>query len=190
MGESSGHLDFWDRSAWRSWLEEHHSCRSEAWLVIQKKRSRLVGLSLDDAVEEALCYGWIDGKLRRLDEQRYLLRFSPRRPNSVWSISNIGRVERLSRAGVMREAGLTAVRAGKESGQWQAALDRERTEEIPPELGAALRRTKGAIAAYRQLPSSKKKQYLHWIRSAKREETKLKRVEKIVGQVLSGGPAT
>ena len=186
MDASLKHLDFIDRLAWRSWLQDHHATDSQAWLVIQKKRSRLDGLSLEEAVEEALCYGWIDGKLLTLDDQRYLLRFSPRRPNSVWSISNIQRVEELTRAGLMTEAGLAAVRAAKKSGQWQAALDRERTDEIPAELEAALRRKKGALAAYRNLPDSKKKQYLYWIQSAKRAQTKLDRIEQIVKQVLGG----
>jgi uncharacterized protein YdeI (YjbR/CyaY-like superfamily) len=186
MDVSPNHLDFIDRSAWRAWLRDHHATDSEAWLVIQKKRSKINGLSLDEAVEEALCYGWIDGKLQRLDDQRYLLRFSPRRPDSVWSIRNIRRVEELVRAGAMTEAGLAAVRAGKKSGQWQAALDRERTDEIPTDLEAALRRKKGALAAYRNLPDSKKKQYLYWLQSAKREQTKLKRIEEIVRQVLGG----
>jgi uncharacterized protein YdeI (YjbR/CyaY-like superfamily) len=186
MDEAINSLDFDDRSAWRSWLEDHHATDAEAWLVIQKKSSRLDGLSLDEAVEEALCCGWIDGKLRSLDDQRYLLRFSPRRPDSVWSISNIRRVGRLLQAGVMTEAGLAAVHAAKKSGQWQAAIDRERTEEIPPELEAALRRKKGAIAAYRALPNSKKKQYVYWIQSAKREQTVLKRVEQVVKQVFKG----
>jgi uncharacterized protein YdeI (YjbR/CyaY-like superfamily) len=184
MDVSPKHLDFIDRFAWRSWLKDRHATDSQAWLVIQKKRSRLDGLSLAEAVEEALCYGWIDGKLLTLDDRRYLLRFSPRRPDSVWSISNIRRVEELTRAGLMTEAGLAAVRAAKKSGQWQAALDRERTDEIPPELEAALRRKQGALAAYRHLPDSKKKQVLYWLQSAKRKQTKLKRIEEILRQVL------
>jgi uncharacterized protein YdeI (YjbR/CyaY-like superfamily)/Tat protein secretion system quality control protein TatD with DNase activity len=180
----SDHLDFKHRDAWRAWLSDHHATEAEAWLVIQKKRSQLEGLSLDEAVEEALCYGWIDGTLRTIDDQRYLLRFSPRRRDSVWSVRNITRVEKLTRAGKMTDEGFSSVREAKESGQWQAALDRERTGEIPPELEAALRRKEGALAAYRDLPASKKKQYLYWLGSAKRERTKRARIEKIVEQLL------
>jgi uncharacterized protein YdeI (YjbR/CyaY-like superfamily) len=179
-------LDFIDRNAWRSWLDEHHATSLEAWLIIQKKHSQHVGLSLGDAVEEALCYGWIDGTLQKLDDQRYLLRFSPRRANSVWSIRNIQRVEELLEAGKMTQAGLTAIHEGKMSGQWKAALDREKTDQIPAELQAALRRRKGALAAYRSLPDSHKKRYVYWIQSAKRDETKRKRIEKIVREVLEG----
>jgi uncharacterized protein YdeI (YjbR/CyaY-like superfamily) len=190
MIEPSACLDFADRCAWRSWLEDHHATCPEAWLVIQKTNSESVGLRYDQAVEEALCYGWIDGKLLSLDDRRYLLRFSPRRPNSVWAVNNLRRVERLVRAGAMTEAGLSAIRDAKEGGQWQAALDRERTEEIPAELEAALRREKGALAAYRALPDSLKKRYVYWIQQAKRERTRFNRAAKVVKQVLrarSGG---
>lgn len=180
MEESLNPLNFSDRYTWRSWLAEQHADASEAWLVIQKKCSELAGLSLGEAVEEAICYGWIDGKLLRLDDQRYLLRFSPRRTDSVWSVTNIRRVEKLQQAGMMTEAGLAAVQAAKQSGEWQAALEREETDKIPADLEAALRRTKGGIAAYRKLPISQKKKYVYWLRSAKREQTKQKRLAKIV----------
>ena len=183
MEETSNPLDFVDRLLWRSWLAGHHAVYSEAWLLIQKKRSKVAGMCLDEAVEEALCYGWIDGKLRRRDENSYLLRFSPRKPNSVWSVYNIQRVEKLVNLGLMTDAGLAAVEAGKQSGQWQAALEREDTDEIPPELEAALRQTKGGVEAYRRLPDSQKKQYIYWMQSAKREQTKNKRIEEIIRQV-------
>lgn len=183
MDETHTPLDFGDRSAWRSWLEDHHDTRFDAWLIIQKKRSRLEGISLEEAVEEALCFGWIDGKLNTLDDQRYLLRFTPRKPDSIWSISNIRRVEELTRAGAMAEAGLATVREAKRNGQWNAAIEREDTDRIPPELRAALRRVRGAIAAYRGLPNSQKKQYVYWIQSAKREQTRQKRIAEIVRKV-------
>jgi uncharacterized protein YdeI (YjbR/CyaY-like superfamily) len=184
MATSSDPFDFNDRSTWRSWLKENHATVSSVWLVIQRKGSKLDGLSLGEAVEEALCYGWIDGKLKRLDDQRFLLRFTPRKPQSVWSITNIQRVEKLIRVGAMTEAGLVAVEAAKENGQWQNALDREQPDKIPPELETALRLKRGALAAYRELTDTKKKQYLYWLQSAKREETKRKRIKEIVKQVL------
>lgn len=184
MDSASRYLDFKNRRAWRSWLEEHHATASEAWLVIQKKGSKRAGLSLAEAVEEALCYGWIDSTLHTQDDHSYLLRFSPRRPDSIWSVRNIQRVEKLIRQGRMTDAGLSLVQLGKESGQWQAALDRERTEVIPPELEAALRRKQGALQAYRGLPNSKKKQYIYWLQSAKGEQTKRKRIARIVREVV------
>lgn len=180
MEEPLNPLDFSDRLAWRSWLADQHAVALEAWLVIQKKSSKLEGLFLEEAVEEAICYGWIDGKLLSLDDQRYLLRFSPRRPNSVWSVTNIRRVEHLVSAGMMTEAGLAAVQNGKQSGQWQAAIEREDPDTIPPDLETALKQTEGGIAAYRKLPITQKKQYVYWIQSAKREQTKQKRIAEIV----------
>ncbi len=177
-------LDFKDRAAWREWLQQRNSAASEAWLVIQKKHSRLPGLCLAEAVEEALCFGWIDGQLRRLDDERYLLRFSPRRADSIWSVINIRRVEKLTRAGRMTEAGLKKVAAAEESGQWQAAFEREDTETIPPDLERALRRHKAALAAYRALPASQKKQFIFWLQTAKTEPTRNRRIAEIIRRVL------
>jgi uncharacterized protein YdeI (YjbR/CyaY-like superfamily) len=177
-------LTFTDRKAWRSWLDTHFSDENAVWIVIQKKHSTLPGLFLDDAVKEALCFGWIDSTLNTRDDDTYYLRFSQRKPDSVWSMTNIRRVEKLERNGSMKEPGLTAVRAAKDNGQWQAAIDRENPEIIPPDLEAALRRTKGAVAAYRNLPDSKKKQYVYWVQRAKRMETKKKRIGEIVKLVL------
>lgn len=178
-------LTFIDRTAWRSWLESHSFNESEVWLVIRKKHAALPGLSLADAVEEALCFGWIDSTLNTRDEQTYLLRFSPRKPNSVWSKTNIRRVEKLQRSGCLTDVGLAAVQAAKESGQWQATIDRENPEMLPSDLEAALRRMKGAMEAYHSLPDSKKKRYVYWLQSAKREATRQKRIAEIVRLALA-----
>lgn len=173
-----------DRGEWRRWLENHYAERGEAWLVFYKKGVREEWLTLDEAVEEALCFGWIDGKLKSLDDERYSLRFCPRRPNSVWSMSNIQRVEELIKANLMTPAGLEKIDQAKESSQWQAAIMREQTDVIPPDLEKALRRKRGAIVAYRDLTDSKKKEYLHRIYSAKRPETRARRIESIVSEVV------
>jgi uncharacterized protein YdeI (YjbR/CyaY-like superfamily) len=180
MNENRPIYKFKDRKEWWLWLRSHHDTNSEAWLLIQKKHSTSPGLSLDEAVEEALCFGWIDGVLNTRDSQSYLLRFSPRKPNSVWSMRNIQRVERLQQRGKMTDAGLKEVQNAKENGQWQSAIDRENIDIIPPDLASTLRRKKGAIAAYRALPDSKKKMYLYWLQSAKREVTRRKRIDKII----------
>jgi uncharacterized protein YdeI (YjbR/CyaY-like superfamily) len=187
MGNHPDSLELMGRQAWRSWLDANHQTASEAWLVINKKGSPLTGLSLEDAVEEALCYGWIDGTLNTRDENTYLLRFSPRRPGSVWSIRNIHRVEELERKGLLMEAGQEVVRIAKENGSWKEALDRENTDVIPLDLESALRRAKGALAAYRGLPKSRKQRYLYWLQSAKREETRKRRIQEIVDQVAAEG---
>ena len=173
-----------DRQAWRSWLEAHALSASEVWLVVQKKHSRREGIFLDEAVEEALCYGWIDSTLNPRDDHSYLLRFSPRKPGSVWSMSNIIRIKKLEREGRLRESGRDAVQSAKESGQWQAAIDRENPDWIPPELELALQQVDGALQGYHKLPHSKKKQLAHWFESAKRQETKQNRIAEIVRLAL------
>lgn len=183
MPALTDHLEFAHRDQWRSWLEENHATQREAWLVIYKKKYHSEGLALEQAVEEALCFGWIDGTLQPLDERRYALRFSPRAPDSVWSVSNIHRVEKLVADGKMTSAGQLSIAAAKESGQWQAAIRRELVEIIPADLERALRQHPGAISAYKALPDSRKKQYLYWLQQAKREETKRRRIQKIVAEV-------
>jgi uncharacterized protein YdeI (YjbR/CyaY-like superfamily) len=135
-------------------------------------------------VEEALCFGWIDSTLRRLDERRYILRYTPRKRNSVWSLSNIQRVELLIQDGRMTDAGREAIAEAKKNGQWEAAIRREQVDIIPPDLEKALRSKKGALKAYRDLNASRKKQIIYWLQSAKRSETRRKRIERIVDEVL------
>lgn len=173
-------FSFKDRSDWRSWLDNNHSDASEAWIVIQKKHSSVPGLFLDEAVEEALCFGWIDSTLNTRDDQSYLLRFSPRNPNSVWSMSNIRRAEMLIKGGRMKRAGLAAVQAAKQSGEWQAAIDRENPDYIPSDLEAALLKDQEAWDAFRKLPVSKKKRYVYWLQSAKQKKTRQKRITEIL----------
>lgn len=178
------HLEFDNRDQWRTWLAQNHAAETEAWLILFKKKYRNQGLALDEAVEEALCFGWIDGTLNSLDGKRYALRFSPRRPDSLWSISNIRRAEALTAEGKMTPAGLSKIVEAKENGQWEAAIRREQVEEIPAALASALAEQPEALAAYRALPDSRKKQYIYWLQSAKREETKQSRIRKIVAEVL------
>lgn len=177
-------LEFENRDQWRRWLGKKHSTESEAWLIVYKKKYGDQGLTLSEAVEEALCFGWIDGKLKSLDEKRYMLRYTPRTANSIWSISNIQRVEKLIAEGKMTEAGYQKIAEAKENGEWEAAERREQVDIIPAELERALRKVKGAIAAYRSQPDSRKKQYIYWIQTAKRAETKQRRIQKIVEEIL------
>jgi uncharacterized protein YdeI (YjbR/CyaY-like superfamily) len=171
---------FRSRSQWRAWLQAHHDAAEEAWLVLYKKGARTPTLSLQEAQEEALCFGWIDQLSRTLDASRYSLRFTPRRAGSIWSMTNIRRVERLIREGLMTQAGLRKVEEARRNGQWQAAIAREKTHLIPAELQKALRRQKGALAGYRSLTDSRKKQLLHWLLTARSEATLRRRIEAIL----------
>ena len=177
-------LEFANAAAWRSWLETHHATDSEAWLIIYKVKSGHLGIGLEEAVEQALCFGWIDGTLKRRDQETYFLRFSPRRPQSVWSIRNVRRAEQLILEGKMASAGLQKTKEARENGQWEAAHLRENTDEIPERLRKALSKRKGALAAFRALGPSRKKQLLYWLQTAKRSETERKRIQAIVDEVL------
>ena len=125
MTKPTNPLEFEDRCQWRTWLKKNHSIETEAWLILYKKKYQDQGLTLDEAVEEALCFGWIDSTLRSLDEKRYALRYSPRKQNSIWSMSNIQRVEKLIAEGKMTAAGNLKVTEAKQSGAWEAAIRRE-----------------------------------------------------------------
>jgi uncharacterized protein YdeI (YjbR/CyaY-like superfamily) len=164
-------------------LALHHAQRESVYLVIAKEGAEPPGLSYEAAVEEAVCFGWIDGKARSLDDRSFLLLFSPRRRDSVWSLSNIERVRKLTSAGRMAEAGLAAVEGAKASGQWAAAMRRELVDVIPEDLEAALSEVEGARAAYLAITPSRRKQLLGLLGTAKRPETRARRVRAIVDEV-------
>jgi uncharacterized protein YdeI (YjbR/CyaY-like superfamily) len=170
-------LFFRRRSDWRAWLREHHDQDSEAWVAHVKKGSRRQGLSYTEGVEEALCFGWIDGLTHALDPDFFLQRYTPRKPDSVWSESNKARVESLIRRRRMTRAGLRAVEAAKADGRWEAASLRHDPDWIPEALLAALTESPGALDAYRSLPPSQREMYGHAVASAKRPETRQRRIQ-------------
>lgn len=172
-------LYFADRDDWRAWLEQNHATEKEAWLVHYKKHSDKPGIPYEDAVEEALCFGWIDGLLRSIDGEKYTLRYSPRRIKSIWSEANIKRAESMIQQGRMTEAGRTKVNQAKESGEWHNATLREMLE-IPPDLDKALETDKQARSNFKRLPPSRRKQLIWWVTSAKKEETRRRRINEVV----------
>ena len=182
MRDASKDVRFPDRVAWRAWLSEHHRQPEAVWVVINKKATPPPGLRYEDAVLEALCFGWIDGTLNRIDDRVYALRFSIRRRNSVWSASNLARVEMLIEQGLMMSPGLAAIEAAKASGQWDAALAREKVDVIPPDLEAALVTALGTVDGYLALSPSRRKQLIHWLATAKRPATRARRVVSIVDE--------
>lgn len=168
-----------DRASWRQWLQRNHATSASVWLVVNKKNSRVRGISLNDAVEEALCFGWIDGMLNVLDDERYKLLFSPRKPNSIWSKNNKRRIERLIQQGLMTAAGLDKIEAAKKDGSWKA-LDAVEELVIPVDLRKALDENPTANKSFSGFPDSLKKSILYWIQSAKRPETRWKRIQQTV----------
>ncbi len=172
-------LTFADREEWRAWLEVHHAAEQEAWLLISRKGAAQRFLMLEEAVEEALCFGWIDGALKPVNREIYALRFSPRKPNSIWSINNQRRVEKLIQEGRMAPAGLEKITEAKENGEWDAAILREDVSSVPDDLVQELENNDAWIA-FENWPASQKKQYLYWLESAKKPETREKRIQVIV----------
>ena len=164
-----------DRAAWRRWLRRHHDRGSGAWLAIAKKGGSVPAPGYEDAVLEALCFGWIDSTTRRLDDDRSLIWMAPRQPRSNWSASNKARVEVLLRDGLMQAPGLAAIELAKANGSWEA-YERSDRLEIPKELAAAFRKHPGSRKHWNAFPPSVRKQILWWINSAKRDETRTKRV--------------
>lgn len=164
-----------DRAAWRAWLSAHHGATSGTWLVLGKKSAGPVNLTVDDAVEEALCFGWIDSRPRKLDGARSMLYFSPRRPGSGWSAVNKRRIERMQAAGQMTSAGQARIDAAQADGSW-TRLDAVDALEVPPDLGAALGAEPGAQAQWDAFPPSARRGILERIAGARTAATREKRV--------------
>ena len=147
-------LDFPDAARWESWLAEQHDVHAEAWLRIGKAHSGIASITITEALDVALCYGWIDGQRKALDEVSFLQRYSRRRPGSSWSKVNVGKVEALMEAGRMRPPGLEEVDAAKSDGRWEAAYESQRNATVPPDLAAALAGNADANAAFERLGRS------------------------------------
>lgn len=167
------------RLEWREWLEKNHGQSSGIWLVTYKKHTGKPTVSYNDAVEEALCFGWIDSKPQKLDDERTMLLYTPRKPKSVWSRPNKIRIEKLMEQGLMAEAGLLKIEAAKADGSW-TLLDAIEDLVVPPDLQAALNANPPAAQYWDAFGISVKKGILWWIESAKRTETRQKRVEETV----------
>jgi uncharacterized protein YdeI (YjbR/CyaY-like superfamily) len=165
-----------DRAAWRRWLERNHSTSGPVWLILAKKGSALRTVSYEEAVEEALCFAWIDSKSNTVDEERYRLWFSPRKPRSGWSASNKRRLERLLAEGRVAPAGLAAIESAKADGSW-ARLDASHSLKVPRDLASALRAYPNARRHFDAFPPSTRRAILEWIDAAKRAETRARRVE-------------
>ncbi len=169
------------RSAWRKWLEAHHTQTTGVWLVSYKKATGKPRMEYDEAVEEALCFGWVDSKPNKLDEERSLLWFAPRKAGTGWSKLNKERVEKLMQAGLMAEAGLAKVRVAQQDGSWNA-LDAVDALEIPSDLAQAFSKNETARGYFEAFPRSVKRGILEWISNAKKPETRAKRIAETVAQ--------
>jgi uncharacterized protein YdeI (YjbR/CyaY-like superfamily) len=163
------------RAEWRAWLEEHHAQSRGVWLISFKKGTGKPHLSYDEMVEEALAFGWVDSKPDKLDAARTMLYFAPRKAGSGWSGPNKKRVERLLASGQMTAAGLAKVEAAKQDGSW-SALDAVERLELPDDLITALEENGDARTNFEAFPRSVKRGILEWIASAKKPETRARRI--------------
>jgi uncharacterized protein YdeI (YjbR/CyaY-like superfamily) len=170
-----------DAAAWRRWLAEHHEQPTGVWLIIAKKgTTEPTSLSYDEALDEALCHGWIDGQVQRRDERTYKQRFTPRRARSKWSRRNVGIVDRLLGEARMHPAGLAAVDAARADGRWQIAYSGQATIEVPDDLTAALDADPTARAMFEILTSQNRYALLYRIDAAKRPATRARRIAQYV----------
>jgi uncharacterized protein YdeI (YjbR/CyaY-like superfamily) len=167
------------RKDWRKWLEKNHASKKTVWLIIFKKQSNVPTVSYPEAVEEALCFGWIDAKALKKDEESYYQSFSSRKPKSNWSKINKVRVAELIQKNLMTAAGLDAIKTAKRNGAWNASEDIDNAT-IPEDLKRLLNKNKEAVKNFNAFPPSSQKVILAWIKNAKKPETRLKRIETTV----------
>jgi uncharacterized protein YdeI (YjbR/CyaY-like superfamily) len=177
-----------DRKAWRAWLEKNHGAKKAVCLVISKKGARKPTVSYGEAIEEAVAFGWIDSRGNRLDADRFRLVFTPRKPGGVWAPSNKARVARLSKEGRMAPAGLAAVARAKKDGSWSFYDDIEKLR-YPADFKKELARNKRAKKFFDGSGMTYRKQALYWIMSAKRPETRARRIAKVVRLAATGKKA-
>ena len=167
------------REKWRGWLKSNHQSEKSIWLIMYKKDSGRESVTYDEAVEEALCFGWIDSKPNKRDEQSYYQFFSKRNPKSNWSRKNKQTIQKLTKSGKMSEAGLEMIHLAKKTGTW-TALDDVENLIIPPDLKTEFEENPVAFEHYEAFPRSVKRSILEWILNAKRPETRAKRIQETV----------
>jgi uncharacterized protein YdeI (YjbR/CyaY-like superfamily) len=179
-------IPFASREAWAAWLEEQHATSDGFWLKFAKKGSGLDTVTYAEAVEVALCYGWIDGQVRKLDEDHYLQRFTPRRARSRWSKINRQKATELIERGEMKPAGLREVERAKADGRWDAAYDAPSTATVPEDLRRELEKNEPAREFFETLDGRNRYAILYQIQDARRPETRARRIEMYVAMLGEG----
>ena len=175
-----------DAFEWRQWLKVNHLKESGVWLQIRKTKSKDTGVLLREAVDEAICFGWIDGKMFSVDGDKYIIRMTPRRRNSMWSLINHKRAEELIDEGRMMTAGMEAISEAKANGRWETAYSSKVAPELPDDLKIALEKNQKAMETFSTWPNNHKLQAVTWITQSKHEETRINRIEKIVELAQEG----
>lgn len=165
------------RSAWRKWLAAHHTSVEPVCLILFRKNSKTPNISYDEAVEEALCFGWIDNKGMRRDDESSYLQFCPRKEKSNWSKLNIERAEKLMREGLMTKAGQVFIDIAKKSGKWNGGAT---ADEVPPDLQKRFDKKKEAFRNFQSFPPFSRRMIIGWIKDSKKQETRQRRIERTV----------
>ena len=166
---------------WRKWLAGHHKSESKVWLVFHKRHTGRVSIAYEDAVAEALCFGWVDSLIKRLDDARYARKFTPRKPDSKWSALNLGRYAKLKAAGRLLPAGLSRAPNGRTYDKPARS-----TAKVPRYIRDALRKSPTAAGHFKNLAPSHRRQYVGWIDSAKQQQTKMRRLQEAIRLLAVG----
>jgi len=172
--------------AWEKWLEANHAKSAGVWMQIAKKASGLSSATYQEALDVALCYGWIDGQKRPFDERTWLQRFTPRGPRSIWSKINTGKADALIKSGRMRAAGLAAIESAKASGRWESAYQPWSNPDVPPELQAALDARPNAKAFFETLRGANRYGVIFRVQTAKKPETRARRIADFIARFEKG----
>lgn len=173
------------RMDWRKWLEKNHQSKQSVWLVYFKASTKVASVSWSEAVDEALCFGWIDSTRKTIDEERYMQYFTRRKPNSTWSKINKEKVAKLIQNNLMTKAGFNSIETAKQNGTW-TIMDNVENLIIPEDLRIALNKNESSMEFFQNQPKSIKKAMLYWVVIAKRIETRKKRIEEIAKSATKG----
>jgi uncharacterized protein YdeI (YjbR/CyaY-like superfamily) len=172
-------------AAWRKWLEKKHQSEQSVWLVYYRTATKIPSLTWSEAVDEALCFGWIDSTKKTIDKERYMQYFSPRKPSSTWSKVNKDKVAKLTQNKQMKQAGFDCIETAKQNGNWSLMDDVENLI-VPADLEMALKNNESAMEFYESQSKSIKKILLYWVVVAKRTETRNKRITEIIESAAEG----
>lgn len=173
-------LAFASQSKWADWLAKNHDTSDGLWMKVAKKNSGIPSVTIVEALDMALCYGWIDGQRGSFDDKYYLQKYTPRRPKSTWSKINVEKVKRLIASGQMQPAGLKAIEVAKADGRWEKAYDGQRTMTVPKDFQAALNKNKKAKAFFETLNSVNRYAILFRIHNVKKEETRTRKIKQFI----------
>jgi uncharacterized protein YdeI (YjbR/CyaY-like superfamily) len=180
-------VPFRDAAEFEAWLDGHAGEHAGVWLKLAKASSGIPSMTSDEAVDVGLCFGWISGQRKSLDERYYLQKYVPRRPRSRWSLVNVRKVEALTRAGRMRPPGLAEVRAAKEDGRWDAAYESQREATVPPDLAAALAASPPAARAFEALGRTQQYAVIHDLITTRSSETRSRHLVNAIATLESSG---